>query len=493
MQVRTSNTRLVLALLLAVFALGSLAPSRASAIDVWTEPNPGIRHLHRTTAAPAEFHALVIDLDAPGVQIRCTPPRERWKATSAYARDANLAAAINGGFWGLFGQGAQGLASGGGQIWSIDDERHGFFAVTAEGRAWISTPADVVAPNRRRMMEAVSGRPLIVDHGRIASELWTFPGINSLEPRSVVGVSENGRRVIFATVDGRRATSHGGRLGEMAELLIELGAWRGVNLDGGGSTTLFVAAEGGVVNRPSRGWEREVVNHIGVIAPPPVAPAAATQRTVETPPAVNARAQQDRLLPQASGDVEAHAKFGTRERFLAAVWRRSADRSAAPRAKPRGGGAGAVPVGGVRGAVGGGLRGVAGAAGASPKSAVRAVEIADGGRAEDLRPEGLDAVSASARQSDVEKRIARDVGRAIADFGLIEAGDRVMVAVSAAKTRTRCSTSCAGCSDVRPCASSSSRFTSTRDSPATTARRCASGSRTKGTRTRSFAKTPTPW
>lgn len=316
MQLRASNTRLSLLLAWALLALRVLAPSRAWAIDVWTEPNPGIRHLHRTTAAPAEFHALVIDLDVPGVQIRCTPPRERWKSTSAYARDANLAAAINGGFWGLFGQGAQGLAAGGGQIWSIDDERHGFFAITAEGRAWISTPADVVAPNRRRMMEAVSGRPLIVDHGRIASELWTFPGINSMEPRSVVGVSENGRRVIFATVDGRRATSHGGRLGEMAELLIELGAWRGVNLDGGGSTTLFVAAEGGVINRPSRGWEREVVNHIGVIAPAPVAPPAATQRTVETPPEVNARAQQDRLLGHGEGDEsEAPAKFGTRAWF----------------------------------------------------------------------------------------------------------------------------------------------------------------------------------
>ena len=40
----------------------------AAAVDVWTEPNAGIRHLHRTTPAPAEFHALVIDLDAPGVK-----------------------------------------------------------------------------------------------------------------------------------------------------------------------------------------------------------------------------------------------------------------------------------------------------------------------------------------------------------------------------------------------------------------------------------------
>ncbi|MEZ4404882.1 MAG: phosphodiester glycosidase family protein, partial [Polyangiales bacterium] len=181
--------------LAALAAAVCLCASPAWSIDVWTTPNPGIRHLHRTTPAPAEFHALVVDLDTPGVQIRCTPPRERWKSTSAYARDANLAAAINGGFWGLFGQGAQGLAAGAGQVWGSDDEENGFFAVTEQGRAWVSPPPDVVAAGRRRMSEGVSGRPMIVDRGHLASELYTFPRTWSREPRTAVGVSENGRTV----------------------------------------------------------------------------------------------------------------------------------------------------------------------------------------------------------------------------------------------------------------------------------------------------------
>jgi Phosphodiester glycosidase len=281
--------RLVLAISLSASALTASAPARA--VDVWTEPNPGIRHLHRTTPAPAEFHVLVVNLDAPGVQIRCTPPRERWKSTSAYARDANLAAAINGGFWGLFGQGAQGVAAGGGHVWGTDDEEHGFFAVTQAGRAWISPPSEVVVASRRRVSEAVSGRPLLVERGRMDPGLYTFPRTWGREPRSAVGVSANGRTVIVATVDGRRATSHGGTLVEMAEIMVELGADRAINLDGGGSTTLFVASEGGVVNRPSRGWEREVINHIGFIAPPRPA-AAPAARTQATPPAVVQRAQQ---------------------------------------------------------------------------------------------------------------------------------------------------------------------------------------------------------
>ncbi len=284
----------------------------ASAVDVWTTPNPGIRHLHRTTPAPAEFHALVIDLDVPGVQIRCTPPRERWKSTSAYARDANLSAAMNGGFWGLFGQGAEGLAAGGGQIWGSDDAEHGFFAVTATGRAFVSPPSDVVQASRRRITDGVSGRPMIVDSGHIAQELYTFPRTFSREPRSAVGVSEDGRKVILVTVDGRRATSHGGTLTEMAELMIELGASRAINLDGGGSTTMYVSGEGGVVNRPSRGWEREVINHIGVLAPAPVAAAAAAPVVQPTPAAVVAEAERARRLPSSSGDVEQGQGTGMR-------------------------------------------------------------------------------------------------------------------------------------------------------------------------------------
>ncbi len=282
------------ALLAAVCVLLVARPARA--VDVWTEPNPGIRHLHRTTPAPAEFHALVIDLDVPGVRIRCTPLRERWKNTSTYAREAGLAAAVNGGFWGLFGQGAQGMTAGNGQVWGSDDEELGFFAMSANGRAWVSRPADVVEGSRRMITEAVSGRPLVVDRGRMSEELYTFPRTWTREPRTAVGVSENGRKVILVTVDGRRTTSHGGTLEEIAQIMIELGAFRAINLDGGGSTTMFVAAEGGVVNRPSRGWEREVVNHIGVLAPPPVAPPATTQRVSETPRDVIATAQQHRAM-----------------------------------------------------------------------------------------------------------------------------------------------------------------------------------------------------
>src|SRR5690606_37040306 len=46
--------------------------------------------------------------------------------------------------------------------------------------------------------------------------------------------------------------------------LFDLGAHDGLNLDGGGSSTLWLADQG-VVNRPSGGGERTVANHLGVV------------------------------------------------------------------------------------------------------------------------------------------------------------------------------------------------------------------------------------
>ena len=66
------------------------------------------------------------------------------------------------------------------------------------------------------------------------------------------------------------ATSAGSQLSnegaELATLLKGLGAYNAANLDGGGSSAMYVAGQG-VVNRPSDGTERVVANHLAVFAP----------------------------------------------------------------------------------------------------------------------------------------------------------------------------------------------------------------------------------
>jgi exopolysaccharide biosynthesis protein len=69
-------------------------------------------------------------------------------------------------------------------------------------------------------------------------------------------------KFLMVTVDGRQpGTSVGMNLQELAEMLLELGAVDAMNLDGGGSTTMFVG--GKVINQPSdKEGERKVSDAI---------------------------------------------------------------------------------------------------------------------------------------------------------------------------------------------------------------------------------------
>ncbi len=59
------------------------------------------------------------------------------------------------------------------------------------------------------------------------------------------------------TADGRSEASGGIGLQNLAEILLELGATDAMNLDGGGSTTMFL--DGKIVNKPSdKEGERKV-------------------------------------------------------------------------------------------------------------------------------------------------------------------------------------------------------------------------------------------
>ncbi|MEU7994899.1 phosphodiester glycosidase family protein [Micromonospora sp. NPDC049060] len=93
----------------------------------------------------------------------------------------------------------------------------------------------------------------------------------SLAPRTSVGFSADGRRMIMLTVDGRQVDSRGVTQTEMGRMMAELGAHHALNLDGGGSSTLLAREPGAaavqVENSPSDGSERAVPNGLAIYAP----------------------------------------------------------------------------------------------------------------------------------------------------------------------------------------------------------------------------------
>ncbi len=105
---------------------------------------------------------------------------------------------------------------------------------------------------------AVGAYPVLVRDSAVVTTLdaagaESFRGVN---PRTVAGFADNGRRLLLVVIDGRQAGySAGTTTRETALLMQALGAREAVNLDGGGSTVMVVrdAITGvqRVVNKPS--------------------------------------------------------------------------------------------------------------------------------------------------------------------------------------------------------------------------------------------------
>jgi len=159
----------------------------------------------------------------------------------------------------------QAILAGGGAAAEVVRRLAGSLGATTQLRIVTS-----FVPKRGRLCTLVGGWPrLIVDGRSIADSAdrleGTFPRFSTTRhPRTGVGFSRDSSTLFLITVDGRSESSSGMSLAEFAALMQALGVAQGLNLDGGGSTTLVV--RGQVVNHPSDSTgERKVGNALLVI------------------------------------------------------------------------------------------------------------------------------------------------------------------------------------------------------------------------------------
>lgn len=236
-----------------------LAPALAA--DTWSAPLPGVSLLERTEGGQHLFAAYV-DLCEPGMHPRATKYEERRQTTSDWAEDVGASIAINAAFFSYDDYDAIGWSIGDGETWptAVDYDHYTAIAFDAWARAELFDQ-DVALPPGEDWREMVPGDPILVDDGVIVEEAC-YSHMCEAHPRTAVGLSEDGDTVILVVVDGRTSSADGMTRAELAELMVDLGAFRAMNLDGGGSTTMWIDGLG-VVNDPSDGSERTVASHLG--------------------------------------------------------------------------------------------------------------------------------------------------------------------------------------------------------------------------------------
>ncbi len=116
--------------------------------------------------------------------------------------------------------------------------------------------------------QVVSGNPKNLSGGIILDSEGERGDASALHPRTGIGISQTGDSIIMMVIDGRSQISAGVRTSQLAGVMRYAGAYEAVNLDGGGSSTLYTQALG-VRNVGSDGNERAVGNAIFAVMEAP--------------------------------------------------------------------------------------------------------------------------------------------------------------------------------------------------------------------------------
>jgi len=173
------------------------------------------------------------------------------QATSEIAQDNNAIFAINGDYYGFRDTGLiirngvlyrdRARNSPDNQALTINNE--GEFGIVTEGEVSGTTLID------DGILQCFSFGPALVQDGQLAVTSSTRVS-KSANPRTAVG-QISPLHYIFIVADGRSNASNGMTLSQLAQEFVERGAAVAYNLDGGGSSTMWL--NGTVINNPTDG------------------------------------------------------------------------------------------------------------------------------------------------------------------------------------------------------------------------------------------------
>lgn len=242
----------------AATALLSAAAARTPEAPAWIQKAesrteqlaPGVRLTTfdrvRVFGKPQFISVLRADLSTPGLRLGLAEcDGGNYETVSHFGRRLDALAAVNAGFFAMKGNpmGVRYLKIDG-KVLNADlggDPERAYFVLDQTGRPAIVGPADF-APERCR--SAVYGNRLLLKDGKVPP----LGDDKARHPRTAAGLS--GNTLLLVVIDGRARESAGVTFAELATLLKDLGCTDAVNLDGGGSSTMWTRHHG-VVNHPS--------------------------------------------------------------------------------------------------------------------------------------------------------------------------------------------------------------------------------------------------
>ncbi|NRA67917.1 MAG: phosphodiester glycosidase family protein [Pseudobacteriovorax sp.] len=209
---------------------------------------------------------LEVDLSVSGRDVRPLFARGSCQKLNQLSRRSLPIAGINGGY-------ADGLCRSvslvktGGNLLVTNARSRGSFAIIDGSPVISRIAAGMGWPSAQN---ALGGGPILAMESQPTnSEQWHREGLSNPaflgpNPRTRVGYAR--KKVYLGTVDGRRPTALGFSMSQLAQYVTDLGLESALNLDGGGSTTLWIRGKpnDGIINYPSGGGTNENSSRPGI-------------------------------------------------------------------------------------------------------------------------------------------------------------------------------------------------------------------------------------
>ena len=243
----------------------SMTIDNAAQTAATDEPTITVRTMTQGSGADLVTYYVADVVLSDATQLRSAFAQDQFgtnitELVSEMAEDNGATLAINGDYYGFRDDG---ILIRNGVVYRDDPARTGL-VFYRDGTMAIydetTTTADELIADGA--WQTLSFGPALVEDGQIVTgiddvEIDTNFGNHSVQgthPRTAVGLIDD-NHLIFVIVDGRdRGYSRGASMTELAQIMQDLGASTAYNLDGGGSSELWL--DGEVVNQPSNGGER---------------------------------------------------------------------------------------------------------------------------------------------------------------------------------------------------------------------------------------------
>jgi exopolysaccharide biosynthesis protein len=206
---------------------------------------------------PQNINILIVDTRRRDVSIIYNPGKNI--KTSTQATEAGAIAAVNAGFFNVRDGGSVTYIKVNNFIADADTAVKWKRVPNMNGSVIIDTKGDVQImeamenswyDSRKEYPDALITGPLLV-HDKTKAILPQTSLVIARHPRSCIGTLGS-HKIILLTLDGRTDQASGMTLVQLADLMLLLKCNDAVNLDGGGSTTMYIKGKpfNGIVNMP---------------------------------------------------------------------------------------------------------------------------------------------------------------------------------------------------------------------------------------------------